>query len=294
MDTTRAQLNDRGFRLRTLLHGSISNPVTLRRMLRSIQWLRPFVSSIPKLAPASELGDYYPAARTREGAVGLFKGCSAEAIEPRTLRDAIMLLNHAARDVHIPLNQVCCGALHAHAGDWRQAAMLTSTNERAFSDQPFETLVSIATGCGAYLSEDEQFPVSHMDICAFLARPEIIRHFSFRPLKARVALHIPCSLKNVLGNEQAVLDLLGKIPALEVRILNSDQCCGAAGTYFIFHRKTAGKLRQPVVEQIEQLAPDFLLGGNIGCTQHIIQGLGGKPPRMMHPVSLLAQQLVVN
>ena len=67
-----------------------------------------------------------------------------------------------------------------------------------------------------------------------------------------------------------------------------------AGTYFIPHRKTADLLRQPVIDQLEQISPDYLLSSNIGCAMHLAKGLGKKPLQVLHPVSLLAQQLIEN
>ncbi len=294
MDETRALQNDRHFGWQALLNRTISDPTRLRKTLARAQWLRPFISGIPDLAPAIDLADYYPAAGVKQGAVALFKGCTSETIEPHTLQAAIKLLAHAGHDVHIPTSQGCCGALHAHAGDKQQAAALRAANVRAFADQPFDTLISIASGCGAYLTDDEQMPVSHLDICAFLAQPSISERLLFKPLKAVVAVHIPCSLENVLGTEQAVPDLLARIPDLELHMLPKGQCCGAAGTYFMTHSKTARQLRLPFIEQIKQIGPDYLISSNIGCALHLSNGLGKKPPQIMHPVSLLAQQLVEN
>lgn len=294
MDATRALQHDAGSGWQALLNKTVSEPGKLRRTLGKIQWLSPLITDIPTLAPAEDLAVHYPASGTREGAVALFKGCTGEAIEPQTLLAAIRLLNHAGQDVHIPVDQGCCGALHAHAGEKQQAAALRAANIQAFTGPDFDTLVSIASGCGAYLADEEQLPVPHLDICAYLARPTIARHLNFKPLKAVATVHIPCSLKNVLGTEQAVLDLLKQIPELELRILPDEQCCGAAGIYFITHRKTADLLRQPVIDQIEQIAPDYLLSSNIGCALHLAKGLGKKPLQVLHPVSLLAQQLIGN
>ena len=294
MDEARALQNGGHPGPQKLLIETISKPARLRRALGMIQWLKPLIPLIPDLSAAMDFKDYYPVKGAREGSVGLFKGCAAEALEPRTLKAAIVLLNRARQDVYIPAGQGCCGALHAHAGDRQRAAALRSGNARAFADQPFDTLVSIASGCGAYLADDEQLPVSHLDICALLARPDIIRHLEFKPLRASVAVHIPCTLKNVLGAEQPVLDLLGRIPGLELQLLGSGQCCGAAGTYFITHSKTARQLRQPLVEQAERLNPDYLLSSNLGCALHLANGLGEQPPQIMHPVSLLARQLLEN
>lgn len=295
MDEARAQQNSSVSIWQTLLHKTVSEPGRLRKVLNKVQWLHPIIPIIPQLPSAMELRDYYPATCAKGGTVALFKGCTADSLEPHTLQAAIELLNHAGQDVHIPSTQVCCGALHAHAGAKQQAAALRAANTRAFSDQSFDTLLSIASGCGAYLAEYEQLPVTHLDICAFLAQPTVIRHLQFLPLKAVAALHIPCSQENLLGSGQAVMDLLQKIPDLELHPLSEGQCCGAAGSYYIFHPGTASQLRKPFINQIKRITPDYLISGNIGCALHLSNGLrerGKKPPRTLHPVTLLAQQLI--
>ncbi len=302
MDEARFGMKNHSSNWQALLNKTVANPVRLRNTLASVQWLRPCISSIPDLAPAVDIADYYPATRNpsddrvpaADNSVALFKGCTSEAIEPHTLQAAIKLLTYAGQNVHIPTNQGCCGALHAHAGDKQQAAALGATNARAFDNHSFDTLLSIASGCGAYLADDTQLPTSHQDICTFLAQPDIIRHLQFDPLKAVVAVHIPCSLENVLCTAQSVLDLLARIPNLELRVLSKNQCCGAAGTYFITHSKTARELRRPLIEQIKHIRADYLVTSNIGCALFLSNGLSEKPPLIMHPISLLAQQLTGN
>ncbi len=274
------------------LNNTISHPEKLRTALSWVQWLRPLISSIPDLAPVGRLNHFYPSIGNRLGSVTLFKGCTGETLEPNTLQSAIDLLTHSGHEVHIPPDQGCCGALHAHAGEQEIAASLRAANTRVFSNQNSDVLVSIASGCGAYLAEQEELPLKHLDICAFLAQPKNLQCLQFRPLKAAVAVHIPCSLENVLDAGQAVLDLLAQIPGLKVHVLSRGKCCGAAGTYVLTHAKTARELRQPFIQEIHQISPDYLLSSNIGCALHLSSGLKDSKLQVMHPISLLAQQLI--
>src|SRR5438093_12326363 len=51
----------------------------------------------------------------------------------------------------IPSQQVCCGALHMHAGEREQARQLARRNIAAFEQQPVDASVNNAAGCGAQL-----------------------------------------------------------------------------------------------------------------------------------------------
>ncbi|MGH9881225.1 MAG: (Fe-S)-binding protein, partial [Pyrinomonadaceae bacterium] len=54
---------------------------------------------------------------TKRGSALLFKGCVGEGLFARINRATARVLEVNGLDVAAPGNQVCCGALHAHAGD---------------------------------------------------------------------------------------------------------------------------------------------------------------------------------
>lgn len=51
-------------------------------------------------------------------------------------------------------------------------------------------------------------------------------------------------------------------------------CCGSAGTYNILQPEIATKLRDRKVANIEQLKPEAIATGNIGCITQIASGTG--------------------
>src|SRR5512145_1240150 len=80
----------------------------------------------------------------------LFEGCVGEGLFARVNRATERVLEANGFDVKTPTDQVCCGALHAHAGDLEGARKLARKNIAAFdSDAP---IITNAGGCGAMLT----------------------------------------------------------------------------------------------------------------------------------------------
>jgi glycolate oxidase iron-sulfur subunit len=107
-----------------------------------------------------------------------------------------------------------------------------------------------------------------------------------------VALHLPCTQRNVARSDEALQALLGRVPSLEVMPLPA-RCCGAAGSHLLEFPERAEALRAPTLEAAETLAPQALLSSNIGCRLHLAAGLAeqGTTVPTLHPLVLLAQQL---
>ncbi|HWU68883.1 MAG TPA: (Fe-S)-binding protein [Stenotrophobium sp.] len=230
----------------------------------------------------------------------LFTGCTGELADRRTLEDTVRVLQHLGVGVDVPRNQACCGALHQHAGLTTDATRFARINLQAFGDGD-RRILSCASGCGATLKD---YPdIAGPDAAPFSLRIEDIGAYllanwpaglQLRPLAARVLLHTPCTLRNVMKTSGSVQMLLRKIPQLEIAELDrSAACCGAAGSTFITQPETADALLQPKLDAVRAQPPDFIVSSNIGCALHLAGGLrraGLKVP-VLHPVSLLARQL---
>lgn len=262
-----------------------------RRIFACSMRLGRIVSEIQHESPKLEMV-YSPQVEEPAGRVGLFVGCTGDLFDRAALDGAITLLLQAGFEVQIPPEQVCCGALDAHAGNAEQAARLMAINEQAFSASGnLDAVLSIASGCGAQLAGYAGMGQNHADICSFLAQEKALSRLRFKPLPQRVAVHIPCSLENVLHGGDAVLQLLRRIPQLQPERVGGDSvCCGAGGTAFLLQTDMADRLREPFLRQIEASA--LVLSGNVSCRLHLQAGLGADGPPFMHPLALLAQQLI--
>ncbi len=238
----------------------------------------------------------YPSERKTQGKVGLFQGCMGSLLDQGTVSAAIKVLNQAGYDVYLPNRQTCCGALDLHSGDVAMAGKLAERNAEAFSGKSLDAIVTVASGCGAVLREynDSVFSGKVIDISHFLCQSNELEKLQFSSLGARVTVHAPCSLRNVMQTEVSAVQLLQRIPGLEVSVLpEAIKCCGSAGSYMLEHPEMANALVEDTIREIQEQAPDFVATSNIGCALHLSAGLKekGLGPEVVHPVVLIERVL---
>lgn len=270
-----------------------SGPTGLRRLAK----LLPVMPKPRHWKPA-----YIP--RTKSGqSVSLFLGCIADITQPQVSAAAIGVLNALGIEVQIPPSQGCCGALDQHAGRTDQAAKLVRKNLDAFNTDANVPLLNTASGCGATLGEytlltndprAKAFSARSCDISSFLIHTQQLSHIQFKPWNATVLVHSPCTLKNVLRTDKAVVELLRCIPELRVETLPaSTGCCGAAGSYVLNEPETADRLADHIVASVDKIRPAVLVTSNVGCALHLQAALQrhGLDIQLLHPVEVLARQL---
>jgi glycolate oxidase iron-sulfur subunit len=228
--------------------------------------------------------------------VDLFTGCTGTLADRASIEDAIRLLSTAGYKVRIPPHQACCGALHLHSGLPDAAQRLLDKNRRAFADEA--PIVTFASGCAEGLRDNcgeahAAFATRITDV--FTPLMQAPHRLQFRPLKARIAVQVPCTQTHAPGSAQALLSVLRQVPDVEiVPLAPARACCGAAGSHFITQPDMADRLLDSLLDAIEQAQPDVVVTANIGCRLHIAAGLRrrGSTAEVIHPVSLLAQQLI--
>jgi len=283
----------------------------LQRLLRRSGMLRllglaRLDAALPAVTPVARWREFYPASGGRAGEVALFTGCVANITDRRTLDACIAVLTRMGYDVRVPAGQGCCGSLHWHNGDRDRAEALMRRNLRAFPAASVDAIITSASGCGAmlkeyavYLTADKSAPAFSdkvKDISQFLTEIAWPRRVPVAPLMKRVAVHDPCTLANVLRQEDKPLELLRRIPGVEIIPLPDNHlCCGAAGTYHLAQPEMAHRLRAGKIEQLVRLKPDILATSNIGCAMFLESGLraAGLDIEVVHPVVLLEKQLQV-
>lgn len=261
---------------------------------------------LPSLDTPIKTKDFYPAKKAlpSQGNVSLFTGCLSKSLDPKTVSASIKLLNHLGYGVYVPQQQVCCGALHLHEGDTQQTVNFAKNNIDTFNQQDnVVAIVSLVNGCTSQLREyskldlAENFTPEVKDIVEFLAQAEWPQKIKFKPLHKTVALQVPCSLQNVLRAEDKLMTLLQLIPDIKLppeAIYN--QCCGAAGSYFLRFPQLSDQLKELAVEKLTQSTPDLIISSNLGCALQLKAGLEQHHGNIevIHPALLLEQQLQSN
>ncbi|MBX9400151.1 (Fe-S)-binding protein [Lysobacter sp. BMK333-48F3] len=229
----------------------------------------------PRTAPGAP-------ARVPEARAAVFVGCVAGAYE-RPLREALARLAGAAGlALDTPAGQGCCGALHAHAGDPAGAAALAAANRAAFAGHA--TVLTLASGCHESVARSVAGVRDALEVLA--ERGERLR---FRPTAQRVALHLPCSQRNLSRSAPALRRLLARVPQLQVVELDAGYgCCGASGSQMLTDPARAADFRAPLLEQFASSGATVLLSANIGCRLHLA---GGTALPVRHPLEFLAEHL---
>ncbi|QSX79634.1 (Fe-S)-binding protein [Lysobacter solisilvae] len=275
-----------------------ARPAWLRRLLRTYQRLygvlpaRLHLLARPPPAPGSPAADRAPASNQHPTPAGgervaLFSGCVADVYEA-PLRRAVTRLC-AALDVAVVSvpRQACCGSLHAHAGDVPASQALQATNRAAFDG--VATVLSLATGCHEAVAQALATPGTPRvhDASAWIAARA--DRLDFQPTPLRVALHLPCTQRNVVGSVDDLRRLLRNVPQLEVVELDAGLgCCGAAGLQMLRDPATAAEYRAPLLDQFARSGAQLLLSANIGCRLHLA---GGGAAPVLHPLEFLASAL---
>jgi glycolate oxidase iron-sulfur subunit len=193
--------------------------------------------------------------------------------------------------------QVCCGALHEHAGDRTSAAALAAHNVGALLDAA-DFIVVNSAGCGALLKD-----YGHLLGTAAAARfggkvrdvSELLADQGPRlgaPLELQVAYDAPCHLQHAQRVQAAPLAVLRAVPRLEVRLLpGSDRCCGSAGIFSLLQPEMARAVLADKISTLGNARPalDLVTTGNPGCLMQIGAGLraAGLGIPVAHPVEVL-------
>lgn len=251
--------------------------------------------------------------------VAMLDGCVMHGLYAHVNRATERCLTRAGCTLTDAPGQVCCGALHAHAGDLKTAQALARTNIAAFEASSAEFIVVNSAGCGAMMkgyahllsdtaSGSEGHTASNHDAASadnwhnraqqFAARVRDISEFlatraqppAVAALNVSATHDAPCHQQHAQRVVRQPLDLLAGIPGLRFTPLtDSDQCCGSAGIYSLIEPDVSESVLAPKLTHIAETRATLVATGNPGCMMQIGAGLmlSGSSTRTVHPVELL-------
>jgi glycolate oxidase iron-sulfur subunit len=300
-------------RLRWALHGlywyqrlGLSRAVRASGVLRvlapRLAQMEALLPHVPSTRDRRPLPEVTPAVGARRGRVGLLTGCAQRYLLPGLNRATARVLAKAGYEVVAPQAQGCCGALHAHGGNLDEARKMARALIGTFEHAQVEVVVANAAGCGAAMKEyrhllcDEPewraraaaFSAAVRDVSEVLA--EVTWNGDLRPLPVSVAYHEACHLVHGQRIRMEPRAMLRQIPQLQlVELVESDVCCGSAGTYNLLQPEMANRLLARKLDHVRNAGADFVAAGNIGCLLQLQLGLrqAASRTKAIHPVELL-------
>ena len=310
--------------LRFVLNKVFTRPWLLRSALALARWFRNsgfaralFTANLIRgrvrfatallLASRSRLGKSRrkpPVNRNAESTtrVALLRGCVMEGLFRETNRATERVLARNGCELIQANGQMCCGALHAHAGQLDVARQLARRNVSAFLESGADRIIVNAAGCGAamkeyggLLSDDplfadraREFAEKVRDVSEFLVEAGI--HVPGGRIERLVAYDAPCHLIHAQRITQAPVDLLRAIPGVTlVPLRGFESCCGGAGIYNLQHPQLSADILGDKIASIKESGADTLASANPGCIMQIGAGLllDGIEVDVVHPIDLL-------
>ena len=285
----------------------------MREMIRRDGLLQSFprLAQLDLLSPTMEspafspqIGTAFPARGKRRFRVAFHAGCITNVAFARMQEATVRVLQGNGCEVLVPAGQICCGALHVHAGRTEEARRLARRNMEAFWNEPVDAILTNAAGCGSTLKEydyllrrdsawrerAEAFAGKMKDVTEFLA--EIGLTQPMRPVPGTVTYQDSCHLSHGQRLRHPPRALLRAVPELRlVEMPLADLCCGSAGIYNVTETDLAMQLLRNKMEAVNSTGANTIATANPGCILQLRAGvkLHGRGQRVAHVVELLDQ-----
>lgn len=258
----------------------------LRRLVRASGLLparlRAAEAQLPTLPPPfTPRWEVYPARGPVSYRVGFFSGCVMPLMYGPVHEATIRVLTHNGCEVHVPREQVCCGALNVHAGERTVARDLARRNVRAFLGQGFDAIVVNSAGCGSTMKEYGEL-LDAEDARAFSRLTKDVNEFLVsiplqpftRTLDRMATLQESCHLAHAQRIRAAPRKLLGMVPGLVLREMDHpDLCCGSAGLYSVQQAEMSLRVLDAKMDDVRGTGATTVVTANPGCMLQLKAGL---------------------
>ena len=293
---------------RALLPARIAQRIGLLRLLEATRVTRLLPRQLQRMVemlppPRRDEGplpEFLPALGRRRATVALFTGCIGDAMFRHVNWATARVLQQNGCDVHVPPNQVCCGAIHFHAGSSEPAREFANQNLAAFPVGRFDSVINNVAGCGSMLKDyGHHWHDSRQSERATWANRirdanEFLDELGLIPpegeVRAVATYHDACHLLHAQRIHDAPRRLLAQIPGLELRELpEAELCCGAAGTYNLTQPEMSDRLSRRKMENIVKTGANLAITANAGCALQIAREARrqGRRLAVAHPMELL-------
>ncbi len=221
------------------------------------------------------------------------QGCVQPSLAPRINACAARVLEYLDINLIEADKAGCCGAVSFHLNYQDDALAYMRRNIDAWwphIEAGAEAIVMTASGCGvtvkeyghnlkddpAYAAKAARVSALTRDLAEVVLSEQVrlLDCLKERPLPhpVKVAWHAPCTLQHgqkITGVVEALLTATG----YDVLIpLESNLCCGSAGTYSLLEPVIATQLRDRKLGNLQTHSPDLIATANIGCLTHLQSG----------------------
>ncbi len=292
--------------MRFVLANILPYPGRFRLSIMGAWMAKPFRFALPKMiramvdfAPSklpkpshTDKAQTFPAKGKKLRRVALLTGCAQKALNTDINEATIRLLTRFGCEVVIVKDMGCCGAVTHHMGKTNASHKSAAVNINAWIRADVDTVVINTSGCGTTVKDyghmfaNDPLAADAKKIAAMTKDiSELMEEISISgKMDLKVAYHAACSLQHGQQIKDAPKNLLRAAGFTVLEPADPHLCCGSAGTYNLMQPDLAQQLGALKVKTLENLKPDVIAAGNIGCMMQI--GAGTNVP-IVHTVELL-------
>jgi L-lactate dehydrogenase complex protein LldE len=237
----------------------------------------------------------------------LFITCFNDTLFPQTGRATVAVLERVGVEVDFPLEQTCCGQMHANSGYGHEAIGLVRRFVRVFGAA--EAVVTPSGSCAAMVREgyermaaeagDEALAAQVRDLAprVFELSEFLVGRLGVEDVGAsfhhRVTYHPTCHSLRLLKVGDAPVRLLRAVRGIDlVELPAAEQCCGFGGTFAVKNADTSTAMLTDKLRRIIDTRADVCTAADNSCLMHIGGGLRHSRAgvRVMHLAEILAME----
>lgn len=236
----------------------------------------------------------------------LFHTCLVNEFAPDTGFAVVKVLERLGYEVHVPLDQTCCGQPAYNAGfhdDARSAArhtieLLEGTTgaivipSGSCGDMIIHQFTRLFEGDESWRARAATIAARCIEFSALVAQH--LDRIAPAHLETTVAYHPSCHLARGLGIDREPRRVLDAIDGVETRAFHADdECCGFGGLFSVKHADISERIRDRKLENLAASGAERVVTCDMGCLLHIRGGLHkrGAPIKVQHIAEVVAEAL---
>ncbi len=235
--------------------------------------------------------------------VALFATCLVDALFPDAGKATVQLLERLGQTVEFPLEQTCCGQMHANTGYFEPKlvrryvdtfneydAIVVPSGPCAGAIRHQHVMIARAAQDEALAQQAQQTAEKTYELSQFLIdvlhTEDVGAYFPHR-----VTYHPTCHSLRILQVGDRPLRLLSNVRGIDlVTLPRNEQCCGFGGTFSIKNPDVSAAMLADKMESVIETGAEVLCAGDRSCLMHIGGGLERNRTgiRTLHLAEILA------
>jgi L-lactate dehydrogenase complex protein LldE len=218
--------------------------------------------------------------------VALFATCLLDALFPDAGKATVKVLERLGQRVEFPLEQTCCGQMHANSGYFEPGlvrryvdtfagydAVVVPSASCAGAIRHQHAMIARSAGDGTLATRAARTAEKTYELSEFLIdvmhTDDVGAYFPHR-----VTYHPTCHSLRMLKVGDRPLRLLEQVRGIDlVALQHHDECCGFGGTFSIKNPDVSAAMLADKMESVIESGAEVLCAADRSCLMHIGGGL---------------------